>query len=249
MDSPKPSRLFPKVDATIYTFHHTVATGFPRLLPPIRKIGLGRRAVAGMMPSEKQSDSGIARFESSLERDFYVLLEFDRHVLRWDPQPVRLPVPERGTSYVPDVLVTYRDDLRDPKSERRILYEIKYREDFRTKWKEYRPRLKAGVHYAREQGWSFRLITEREIRSGGLLWNAKFLLPYIHDEVSDGERALLLKMLTKLGMCSPTALLDACSSNPWEKARLLNALWMLVATRAIKTDLRIRLTMDAEIWV
>lgn len=244
----KPLRLLPKADATTYNFHHTVATGFPRLLPPIRKIGLGRRAVAGMMPSDKQAEGGIARFESSLERDFYVLLEFNRQVTRWDPQPVRLAVQATGRSYVPDVLVTYMDDVRDQSTRRRILYEIKYRAELRTKWKEYRPGFKAARAYARSQGWEFKLITEREIRSGGLLWNAKFLLPYIHDEVSAGERGLLLKMLSSQGASTPRALLDACSQDPWEKARLLNALWMLVATRVIATDLQVRLTMESEIW-
>lgn len=244
----KPSRLFPKADATTYNFDHTVATGFPRLLPPIRKIGLGRRAVAGMMPSDKQSDGGIARFESSLERDFYVLLEFNRQVTRWDPQPIRLAVHATGTSYVPDVLVTYMDDVRDQSTRRRILYEVKYREELRAKWKEYRPRFKVALAYARSQGWEFKLITEREIRGGGLLWNAKFLLPYIQDEVSAGERALLLRTLAKQGASTPRALLDACSQDTWEKARLLNALWMLVATRAISTDLQVKLTMESEIW-
>lgn len=244
----KLSRLFPTESATPFNFHHSVATGFPRLLPPIRKIGLGRRAVAGMMSSDKQSEGGVARFESSLERDFYVLLEFNPRVVRWDPQPVRIDVPDTGTAYVPDVLVGYAEDIRNPGSVRRVLYEIKYREELAKNWTCYRPRFKAALRYAKSQGWAFKLVTEREIREGGLLWNAKFLLPYIHDDVSDGERALLLKMLTRLGPATPTTLLGACSSNPWERARLLNALWSLVARRQIGADLRLKLTMNSGIW-
>lgn len=248
MHQQKPSRLFPTVNATPYTFHHSVATGFPRLLPPIRKIGLGRRAVAGMMSSDKQAECGVARFESSLERDFYVLLEFNPRVVRWDPQPIRIDVPDTGSTYVPDVLVSYAEDLRDQGSIRRVLYEVKYRDELNKNWAGYRPRFKAALRYAKSQGWTFKLVTEREIRDGDLLWNAKFLLPYTHDEVSDGERALLLKMLGKVGPATPTTLLAACSGNPWERARLLNALWSLVARRQIGADLRLKLTMNSGIW-
>jgi len=201
-----------------------------------------------MMSSEKQSDGGLATFESSLERDFYVLLEFSENVVRWDPQPVRLPVVDTGNTYVPDVLVSYIDDLRDQSSKRRVLYEVKYREELRTNWADYRPRFKAAIRYARKQGWSFRLVTEREIRSGHLLWNAKFLLPYLHDQIEDGERALLLRTLTKLGQATPELLLNACSSDRWERARLLNAVWILIARREIGTDLNLKLTMTSQLW-
>lgn len=248
MRSSKSSQAFPKVGATDYTFHHTVATGFPRLLPPIRKIGLGRRALAGMIPSEKQVDGRIAKFESSLERDFYVLLEFDTKVLRWDPQPVRLHVGDGKAPYVPDVLVSYVVDHRDPESECRVLYEIKYRDELQKKWPQLKPRFRAANRYAKQHGWKFKLITEREIRGTALLWNAKFLLPYTHDPISDGEHALLTKTLRHLGSATPNSLLTACSRDPWEQARLLAALWRLVATRDVRCDLSKQLTMTSEIW-
>jgi len=90
-----------------------------------------------MMFSEKLSDGGIAQFESSLERDFYVLLEFSESVVRWDPQPIRLPLADSGKGYVPDVLVSYLDNLRDPSSTRRVLYEVKYRDELWKNWAGY----------------------------------------------------------------------------------------------------------------
>lgn len=245
----KPTRIFPGVNATPYNFHHIATTGFPRLLPPIRKIGLGRRALAGMIPSDKLSETKIARFESSLERDFYVLLEFNPLVLRWDPQPVRLRVDEGSPSYVPDVLVSYVRDHSDPGSGYRVLYEIKHREELRKNWALFKPRFKAARRYAKSQGWAFRIATEREIRDSDLLWNAKFLLPYTHDPIGDGEHALLIKMLRRLDLTTPANLLAACASDPWEQARLLSALWHLVAVREVKCDLSSRLTMNSEIWL
>jgi hypothetical protein len=234
--------------ATGYSFHTSDATGFPRALPPVRKIGLGRRALAGLMPSAKGGLGGPARFESSLERDFFVLLEFNGDVVRWDPQPIRLQVDETGRDYVPDVLVSFAgvEGSLDPIE--RVLYEVKYRDDLRQHWPAYRARFKAARRYARAQGWKFRIITEREIRGGGLLWNAKFLLPYLYDGIQNGERDLLLQSLIRLGPTSPRRLLEACSSDHWERARLLTAFWHLVACREVGTDLRLRLTMDSVVW-
>lgn len=241
-------RTASKERATGCSIQLSDATGFPRALPPVRKIGLGRRALAGLMPGAKLPDDEIARFESSLERDFFVLLEFNPDVQRWDPQPVRLPVEKTGTDYVPDVLVSFYPGTNggDP---RRILYEVKYREELRLRWNDYKPRFQAARRYAKEFGWEFKIITEREIRDGGLLWNAKFLLPYVYDEPDDIGTVLLEAGLRRLGPTTPTALLQASSSDRWEQARLLTTLWNLVACRYVHTDLTCPLNMNSEIWL
>lgn len=245
MSSPKQLQPLTKDCATGYSFNTSDATGFPRALPPVRKIGLGRRALAGLMPSAK--GEGVARFESSLERDFFVLLEFNGDVERWDPQPIRLQVADAKRDYVPDVLVSFRSPECGG-SASKVLYEIKYRDELRKNWTAYRARFRAAHRYARAQGWRFKIITEREIRAGGTLWNAKFLLPYLYDGIEDGERAVLLTTLRRLGVATPKTLLEACSTDAWERARLLTAFWHLVACRDVAADLRLRLTMDSEVW-
>lgn len=80
----------------------------------------------------------MARFESSLERDFYVLLQFNSDALRWDPQPVRLGLGSGLGTYVPDVLVSYAE--AGPTSRRHVLYEVKYREELKRCWTTLRPR-------------------------------------------------------------------------------------------------------------
>jgi hypothetical protein len=59
---------------------------------------------------------------------------------------------------------------------RSVLYEVKYRDDLRAHWQDYRSKFKAARRYACTQGWVFRLITEREIRTP-YLKNATFLGP------------------------------------------------------------------------
>lgn len=199
------------------------------------------------MPSEKQQTAAAAGFESSLERDFFVLLEFDLRVERWDPQPVRIVVGDSYPSYVPDVLVTYLDYDVHPQKERRVLYEVKYRDELRKNWALWKARFRAARRFAKEQGWRFQIITEREIRGSDLLWNAKFLLPYLHDHVDDGIHTLLIKSLRHLGVATPGTLIAHCSKDRWEQARLLAAVWTLVSARDIRCDLTQRLTMNTEI--
>jgi hypothetical protein len=244
---PKSKHPVTKVNATGYSFTHSDATGFPRALPPIRKIGLGRRAVAGLIPSEKLEQGGIARFESSLERDFFVLLEFSSDVTRWDPQPVRLDV-EGCRPYVPDVLVSFLPPGRMVGDGHQILYEVKYRDELRKRWTEYKPRFKAARRYAKSRGWRFKIITEREIRGSGLLWNAKFLLPYRLDTGSYEDELLLLNRLKLVGATTPGDLLAQCSNDPWERARLLTIFWHLVSVRRVGIDLCLQISMTSAIW-
>lgn len=235
-------------DATSYIFSHTDASGFPRLLPPARKIGLGRRALAGIIPTDKGLNSAQARFESSLERDFYVMLEFNVDVLRWDPQPLRLSLGEDGGSYVPDVLVTYSCPPRRLMGVQHVLYEIKYREELKRSWPALRLRYRMASRFARAHGWRFRLVTEREIRTE-LLWNAKFLLPYRHDQADNDDCRRLSEALSDCGPSTPADLLKMCSADRMVQARLLTALWHLVASRVVATDLTRKLTMQSSIWM
>lgn len=233
---------------TGYRFHHSDANGFPRLLPPARKIGLGRRALSGIMPSDKGREQGCARFESSLERDFFVLLEFNIDVVKWEAQPFKIQLPSPAGTYTPDVMVTFVDKSRDISRTHRVLYEVKYREELKRDWLRLRDRYRAAWRFARSNGSRFKLITEREIRTE-LLWNAKFLLPYGHDEVYDDDSMRLLGQLRKLGVSTPRLLIESCTTDRMTGAKLLSVLWHLVANRRVGADLTRKLTMTSEIWV
>lgn len=84
-NAPKLVRRSTIVTGISYTFPTDDAFDFPQVLPEARKIGLGRRSLTGFLTSG-QKVKGLGPFESSLERDYYVLLEFDRRVLAWHPE-------------------------------------------------------------------------------------------------------------------------------------------------------------------
>ena len=146
-------RLQTLLAATSYSFPAEDAKGFPNLLPAARKIGLGRRSLTGMMTSGAKVE-GPGPFESALERDYFVLLEFDQQVSVWHPQPAEVTGPAAGRSgnqkYYPDVLVERIETVNGEPTQRAELCEIKYREEIFRKWVTLKPKFKACRRYARQ---------------------------------------------------------------------------------------------------
>ena len=213
---------------------------------PVRIIPKNSRSLTGKV-IDFRSRRAVS-FESALERDFYVLLDFDPTVTHFEEQPVTIAYQDSigaRRTYTPDVLVHYRPEVQ--RHHRPVLYEIKYREDLRTHWHDYRCKFKAASRYAHTQGWVFRLITEREIRTP-YLNNAKFLRQYHDREPDRGDCHRLLAHLAVQGEMSPETVLASLSPDRWEYARLLPALWFLIAIGEIGADLSVPLTMHSCIW-
>lgn len=212
-----------------------------------RKIPKNYRNLTGVVASNKQGPG--AAFESTLERDLLILLDFDPVVSRYEEQPVTLQYrhPDGGMrKYTPDLLVEFCDCGCD--TPRPWLIEVKYESELREKWEEFRPRFRAAVRYARERGWLFRIFTEKRIRTI-YLDNAVFLRRYLRPLSADGDAEQLLAMLHQLRESSPDALLAALRCDRWNRAVLMPALWHLIAHRRIEADLTRPLTMASRIWL
>jgi len=193
----------------------------------------------------------MTAFESSLERDFLLLLDFDPDVEFYEEQPVRIVYHDdngRRRTYTPDVFVRYRPESLPATYAKPLLCEVKYREDLRQHWTAYRPKFRAAQRYARQHGWRFRLVTERHVRTP-YLDNAKFLRSYRALPVHDQHRCQLLATLLGLRETDPVTLLAAVSQDRWHQAQLLSTLWQLVATRQVHTDLSQPLTMRSRLWL
>jgi len=214
---------------------------------PARKIPKNYRNVTGIAAAGKAE--GAAGFESTLERDFLTLLEFSPDVERFEVQPVTLSWHD-GTGerrYTPDALVHFRRTERTTPAV--ILYEVKYRAELREKWEELRPKFRAAIRFARAQGWRFKLISEREIRTT-YLDNARFLLPYVRQgppPVADMD--LLDAMLRGRREANVEQLLQVACQDQWNRARLLPAAWYLVGTFHFGADLHSPLTMHSLLWI
>jgi hypothetical protein len=213
----------------------------------VRQIPPNRISITGHHASHKTGRSHA--FESTLERDFITLLEFDTTVADYDEQPVRIEfrgLDGRRHTHVPDLLVHF-DQQRVP-GKRPRLYQVKYDAELRAKWTKLKPALLAASRYAKLQGWVFEIITDVTIRTSYLA-NAKFLLPYIRYAPNHEHAALLLSRLEELGDVTAQGLLESIFVSDENQAQLVPTLWNLVGMRRIGVDLDKPLTMASRLWL
>lgn len=195
---------------------------------------------------------GGARFESALERDLMYILRFDINVDKYIPQPVKIEYRDKDgklRSYTPDIIIYHRKDILPAKNMPTILGEVKYRDNLRENFKELRPKYKAAIHYAKERGWKFELLTDREIRTPYLA-NAKFLLGFMNPDPYPKYEIvqMVLDRVRELRETDAQTLLVSIYRDKWNQAELLPVVWHLIAIRRIGNDLTQPITMRSKIW-
>jgi hypothetical protein len=201
---------------------------------PARKIRSGQRGIRGNVP-------GFGRFESALERDLMELLRFSNSIENFKPQPITIKYQMlNGTlnKYTPDGLILFKQELQHSP----ILYEVKYREDYKQSWRELRPKFRAARALCRKEGWEFRVFTESHIRTPYLI-NVQFLQGY-KDQAPIPEMAShVLDVMEDLQLGEVNTLLAALARDQWARAEWIPVLWHLVAMGTIHCDLDEPLTM------
>lgn len=210
---------------------------------PARTIGTSRQYLTGQV----SLDSGkMASFESSLERDWLVVLDFDSAVrwIREQPFTIEYVTNGKARRYTPDVMVEHEQGG----TVRTIVYEIKPREILRSKWSLYRPRFKAAVHFCKEKGWRFKIVTEAEIRTP-YLENAKFLRRYRNLPEQKLICDQLLYTFKALGATTPQALLAAAYWPKEDQMKAIPMLWKMITDGRVCAFLHEPLTMNSEIWL
>lgn len=228
---------------------HFSESAFP--LGPVRRIGRSHRSLTGQVASVKNAVAN--EHESRLERDLLIILEFDLNVGRYQAQPLRVPYRDAGGdkhTYTPDVLVEYRRDILPARWLKNLLCEAKFRADLEANWALLRPKFRAAVAYAKERGWRFKILTEREIRTPYLA-NARFLRGYRRGTLSEEESAVaeqILETLFEMRATTSEGLLGGLRECAENQAQILPILWRLVATGMIGIDLRLPLTMQSPLW-
>lgn len=206
-----------------------------------RNIPLNYRNVTGALSSRTGASS--TPFESPLERDFLELLRFDElNVVSYDTQqPVIYYINSEGYErrYTPDVVVTF-------KSGRRVIYEVKPRDLLKEHWEEFKPKFKQAIRYGKQHGYTFRIITDLEIRTP-YLKNVKFLSRFKGLD-QDPRHFLILEKLTALGVSTPSQLIKSVAHSKMAQAEILPTLWALVAEFKVVVDLSVELTMDSQLF-
>lgn len=213
-------------------------------LEPTRRITKSHWSVTGKKPSKKTGKTH--RFESTLERDYITLLEFDELVDKYVEQPFTICYFNDGKdrTYTPDFLVIYKPSA----NVKPVLSEIKYRADIQRHFSEYKPRFDAAAKFACESGYQFEVITEEHIRTVQLQ-NAEFLSRYLHTEIDDKIASVLLACLWDLQQSTPETLIKLLENAATCKEELLYVIWQLVSTRKVSCNLNDPITMDSKIWI
>lgn len=203
----------------------------------VRRIGPNYRSVTGILYSEKCL--GGAEYESPLEHDFYVLLEFDPLVISYQPQPVQISYVKpngRPSKYYPDTLVRVRWGHS-------LLYEVKPYAMLRDPASRdvLMAKCRAGRRFAKENGWEFRVITDRVIRTP-CCFNAEFLLPYGRRQV-DLDHADRITRRVARAHRDGVSVAELISGLDFEDSiRIAAATWTLVAQQRVFVDLSVPLT-------
>jgi len=130
---------------------------------PVRKIPKSFRSVTGRFPSAL-NNGRCTGCESRLELEFYLRLEFDRTVRKYEEQPlvIKGEVDGKKISYTPDCLINYLDGKPDR------LVEVKFQSELDEHDENLEARLSLGRSYAKENGLVFDVVTEAQIRDAAL---------------------------------------------------------------------------------
>lgn len=214
---------------------------------PVRKIPKNYNYVTGGFASHKRPR--LTGYESPLEHEYMLILEFEAEVETFEEQPVRIwfkGETGRKKSYVPDLLVKYRNGRMSE------LVEVKTTWDLKKNEQLYALKFKIAKAYAKEHGWKFRIVTEKEIR-GAYLQNLKFLREYREVEPDPEIKCAAIAAVSALarGMTVGT-LLEHVASSDDQKLIALPVIWHLVVLGHFKANLtkelsyQTRLTLPGE---
>lgn len=128
--------------------------------------------------SQKYVGNGKPKFRSGWEMTFMMFLDSNDNVINWASEPVRIPYrnPLTGkmTMYVPDFIVTYRGpketvraELIEIKPKKQSLVESKMKDRDKAIVAINYAKWHAASIWARQNGLTFRVITEEQIYHQG----------------------------------------------------------------------------------
>jgi len=222
----------------------------------IREISIKNSSLSGMINSSQINK--VIQFESSLERDFIYLLEFDIYVDKYLEQPLEISYNDtlgNAKKYIPDFAISYHDDRPNE------IVEIKYCNTLQERQEVLIPKFEAAEHFCKEHNSIFKVITEEYIRKDKVieLENSKFLSRYRnHFNNLKANNSLLLPQnsdhlvlynkMFELQKCTVKCLIDQCTTSFDKKAELLFLTWCLVATNFISIDFTKKISINSIIW-
>jgi hypothetical protein len=154
----------------------------------------------------------MVAFESTIERDYLYLVDYDPTVTILEEQPLTIPYTHEGKLY------HYTPDFRVRQSERERLVECK--PTARVDEEENQRKFTAARAWCAEHRWEFQVITDTEIRQGHRLKNVKHLTYYARFTVKPQLRRRIHDLLKNSSTpLSFAALATALEPEPLAQAK------------------------------
>jgi hypothetical protein len=214
---------------------------------PVRKIPKNYLGVTGAFSGHK--NARMSEFESLLEKEYLLLLDFDREVESFEVQPVRVPVPGVPNGYIPDVLVHRRPEPLTGAPRKPILTEVKSVKDLEENGQEYAAKFAAAERYAAEHGLEFWIVTDKEIRTPRLE-NLKFLREYRNIEPAAADLERIFDLVRQSGGKSSTqTLLGQLAGTDDDRLYWIPIIWHALVAKLLASDLDTLFTDDVAIWL
>lgn len=207
---------------------------------PVRKIKKNYLSVTGNFYSIK-NQRHIAS-ESKLERDFFLCLEFDKNVIKYEEQPFTTSYCKnnRQYKYTPDCLVFYRN-------KKPCIFEIKYSSEIREKQVFLKEKFDQIEEYLEKNDMDFSFFTELDIEIIKLE-NIRYLYSF-----SSYKNINMLNIATNLiksyNMISLNKLLNDYSSDRFKQNEILPYIWKVLLMNKIEVDLNKKINKETIIKV
>jgi TnsA endonuclease N terminal len=206
---------------------------------PGRIIGTRTRGLSGKVTLR---DRTVVSFESSLERDCIIGLDFACGGRLICAQPFTLEYADNDHAkrhyYTPDIKVEFA------KHERRQtqIIEVKPLSELESSLAKDAVKHEAMRTFCEKRGWAFRIQTELDIRRGAYIENATFLRGYLNSSFPEISALTMMAALSGKAM-SPNELIKQTFPVEAVHPNAIWVLWCLVARGAILTDLTKPLNM------
>lgn len=206
---------------------------------PGRKIPPKSQALTGRLCLR---DGTLVPFESMLERDCLIKLDFDvpGRNIRSQPFTIAYKVEDRAYRYTPDVIAEFAEHEQIPVT----VIEIKPRDVLEKKWSDFELRFNVIRELCRRNQWNFEILTEEHIRFGANIENILFLRRYLDLPVDPSRALMILDIFNDHSEVTADQILYlTCPSNEL-RSTMVWILWVLVANKVLTFDMNYSLRMD-----
>ena len=204
----------------------------------VRKIKKSYISCVGYFKSYKKNKQ--LAFESILERDVFMLLEFDKNVVSYEEQPLKInyQLKARNTRYTPDVLVTYKNGSKK-------IFEVKYQSDLDSDPKLQHKISVLKEEIARQMSLPFETFTDTQIDQ---IYFKNCVFLYKNAFISE-NRTMTNKVLENINKLSKSvtikSFLDVLSTKQTEQLQVLPYLWHEIFKNPALINMNQKITMSS----